>query len=192
MKQIYFYILLFIVAPTFYSCAFNSNYISQDFSFNVDLNRIDTSNIKLKIGDIFTMDYDSIKVDIVLLDFDIEYGKIYYGVTFIKDEKIFGRQVPDGTNNLNCLDLIDFFYLNKKTIKSYIKKERVDLAYGKLELGLHVVVSNHSELIGHYNYGLTQRNKPQTPCNKGLINPNSIRECYFNLDKYKQTIANNK
>lgn len=188
MKQIYLAIS-FLITVTFYSCISNSNYNNQDFSFNVDLDGIDTSEIKLKIGDIFTMDYDSIKVDILLLDFDIEYGNTYYGVTFIKDRKIFGRQIPDGTNNLNCLDLIDFFYLNKKTIKDFNKEERVDLAYSKLELGSHAIVSNHIDLIGHYNYGLSQRSKPQTPCNKGLVNLNSIRECYFNLDKYKETNA---
>jgi len=41
------------------------------------------------------------------------------------------------------------------------------------------------DLISSYEFGLEKRKLEQTPCDEDVFGLNPVRECYFELAKYK-------
>ncbi len=148
-----------------------------------DWKGIDLNEMPVKFGQILRFEKDSNVINAIALDFDKDEGGIWIGLCFINKTNIFGRQIPSGWINTKCLDLLDLQYLNNEGLKQYQIIDQIKVNRDKVGIGLITPVSNVEDLMLEYKRGIEQRKKKQTSCDEGLIDEESVRECYFNVKK---------
>ncbi len=143
----------------------------------------------LQFGQLIKFEIDNQEVKAIVLDFDQDDEGIWYGMCFLNQNKLFGRQIPSGLINTTCVDLLDLTYLHNKALKSYEVVEQYDIDTIQVGIGSLTPVKDHIELLRDYKAGLEQRNKVQTPCNEDISGLNPVRECYFELKKVLKVSA---
>lgn len=156
---------------------------SKEF-FKPEWKNVDTSKLPLKFGQIINFNINGQNIKVILLDFDKDEAGVWYGLAFINQTKIFGRQIPSGYDK-NCVDLLDLTYLNEKGLREFqiLKSESIDI--NKVGIGSISPVNNYSEILNNYKFGIEQRKNKQTPCNEEILSTNPVRECYLNLSSIK-------
>ncbi|WP_207424599.1 hypothetical protein [Desertivirga brevis] len=151
-----------------------------------DWKGIDISELPVNFGQILRFKKDNDVIDALVMDFDKDEGGIYIGLCFFYKTKLFGRQIPSGWINTQCLNLLDGIYLNIDGLKQYQVISQIKVDRGKVGIGSINPISNVNELMVEYRKGIEQRKKKQTPCNEGLTDEKSVRECYFDVETIKQ------
>ena len=151
---------------------------------NPNWDGIETKNLKLKFGQIVTFKKENEKIRAIVLDFNKDEKGIWYGLCFFNNNKLFGRKVPNGLVDVECMKLIDLTYLNEKGLGEFeiISNEKLDLT--KIGIGSTGSALTYSDLLRNYSYGLKKRLQKETPCND-ILNSRAIRECYFGLSNFK-------
>lgn len=147
---------------------------------------IDIKALPVRFGQILRFKKDNRVINAIVLDFDKDEGGIWIGMCFINKAKLFGRQIPNRWINATCLDLLDLQYLNYKGLKQYQIIDNIKVDKDKVGIGSITPILNLTELMEEYNRGIEQRKKKQTPCNEGLTNEKSVRECYFDVEAIKE------
>jgi len=162
----------------------NNNPDTAKAFFRHDWKSIETKDLPLQFGDIISFNINDTLVKAIILDFDKDEGGVWFGMCFLNENKLFGRQIPSGFNG-DCVDLLDYAYLNQKALGDFEKITTENIDLNKIAVGSFSPVSNYKNLLRDYTWGLKQRTKKQTPCNKDVLGINSVRECYFDLDNFK-------
>ncbi|MBE0664024.1 MAG: hypothetical protein IH597_16330 [Bacteroidales bacterium] len=150
--------------------------------FRPDWSGIDTAKIDFKFGDRIRLNLQDEYIDAVVLDFSQDETGLWIGFCFINDGKLFGRQIPSGLLNRECVDLFDIVYVKQEFLTTETIVDNLHIDINAIRIGAISTMNNYSDLISAFNYGLEQREKEPTPCNKGLASPNSIRERYFEIE----------
>jgi hypothetical protein len=154
--------------------------------FRPDWSGIDTARIDFKFGDIVRLNLQEEYVDAVVLDFSQDETGIWIGFCFLYNGKLFGRQIPSGFLNRECVDLLDIVYVQQDFLTTEMIIDNLQPDINTIRLGAITAANNYSDLINAFNYGLEQRKKEPTPCDKGLTSPNSVRERYFEIVMIKK------
>lgn len=146
---------------------------------------LDIDSFPVKFGQILKFDKDSIEMYALVLDFGEDEGGLWIGVSFIDQNRLFGRQIPNGMIKTKCLDLLDMTYIKKDALTDYEVVETIEVNKTKIGIGSQSPVTSFSEIKRDFDKGIEERKKEQTPCDKGLTDLNPVRECYFDIEKIK-------
>ena len=139
----------------------------------------------MKFGQILKFNSDSTEITAIVLDFSTDEGGQWFGVSFIDQNRLFGRQIPSGLINTKCLDLLDLTYIQRDALIDFEVLETISVNKEKVGVGSQSPATNISEIKRDFDRGIEQRKKEQTPCDKGLTDLNPVRECYFDIKKIK-------
>lgn len=150
-----------------------------------DWTGLDIEKFPVKFGQILKFDNDSIDLNAIVLDFSEDEAGQWIGVSFINQNRLFGRQIPSGMTNTNCLDLLDLTYIIIDALNDFEVLETIEVNKTKVGIGSQSPVTSFSEIKRDFDRGIEQRKKEQTPCNKELMDLNPVRECYFDIEKIK-------
>lgn len=150
-----------------------------------DWTGLEIESFPVKFGQILKFDNDSAHFKAIVLDFSEDEGGQWIGVSFIDQNRLFGRQIPSGMINTKCLDLLDLTYIKKDALIDYDVVESIAVNKTKVGIGSQSPATNFSEIKRDFDWGIQQRKKEQTPCDKGLTDLNPVRECYFDIEKIK-------
>ena len=146
--------------------------------------KISVENLPLKFGEKILISVDDEEINAIVVDFDKDEAGIWYGLSFLNHNNIFGRTIPSGFNG-DCVDLIDVSYLNSKALHNYISGGIQSIDRDKVAIGSKSPVTNYSELARDYKLGIEQRKKKPTSCNEDIISNDVVRERYFDLSFLK-------
>ena len=146
---------------------------------------LDIESFPVKFGQVLKFDNDSTKITAIVLDFSEDEGGQWIGVTFIDQNRLFGRQIPSGMINTKCLDLLDLTYIQRDALTDYEIVETIMVNKSKIGIGSQSPATSFSEIKRDFEWGIEQRKKEETPCDKGLTDLNPVRECYFDIEKIK-------
>jgi hypothetical protein len=144
---------------------------------------MDIDTLPVKFGQILKFEQDSFALNAIVLNFSKDEGGIWIGLCFIENNKLFGRQIPNGLINTTCLDLLDLAYLNLGGLKHYKITGELTVDRNNVGIGSDWPAENFNDLKNAFDFGIEQRKKKQTPCEKGLTDLNPVRECYFDMEK---------
>nr|MBI1229200.1 hypothetical protein [Cytophagales bacterium] len=67
---------------------------------------LNIESFPVKFGQILKFDSDSAKITAIVLDFSEDEGGQWIGVSFIDQNRLFGRQIPSGMINTNVLTFL--------------------------------------------------------------------------------------
>ncbi|MGL5236270.1 MAG: hypothetical protein ACRC8Z_16210 [Empedobacter falsenii] len=170
-----------IVLLSFFCC--NSSVSENNTVSETNYDKIDDSVLKFKFGDIILFEDTNVKA--VVIDIFKEDNKIFYGISFMVNDNIFGRRIPEGFEG-NCVNLIDILYveenyLTNKKIK-VIKQE--NLNFKKIRIGAYGYINSYEEILRNYKKGIEIRKLEQTPCTN-LTELKPIHEQYFDINQFK-------
>jgi len=144
---------------------------------------LDIESFPVKFGQILKFEYDSAEIWCIVLDFSEDEGGQWIGVCFIDENRLFGRQIPSGMINTKCLDLLDLTYIKREVLNEFEVLETLTVNISKVGIGSQSPATTLSEIKRDFDWGIEQRKKKQTPCDKGLTDLNPVRECYFSIKK---------
>ncbi len=146
---------------------------------------LEIESFPVKFGQILKFNGDSAEMTAIVLDFSKDEGGQWIGVCFIDQNRLFGRQIPNGLINKKCLDLLDLTYIQRDGLIDFEVLETITVNKTKIGIGSQSPASSFSEIKRDFDRGIEQRKKEQTPCDKGLTDLNPVRECYFEIEKIK-------
>ena len=161
----------------------SSNSIPEIFKPNLE--GIDVKKFPVEIGNVLEFKINNLKIVAIVLSFKIEQNQKYIGLCFLNENKLFGRQIPNGMINTTCIDLLDFTYLNFKSDLKFEIIDKINVNKNEIGIGSFGFAENLNELNDAFVLGINQRKKEQTPCDKDIANINPVNECYFAIEKYK-------
>lgn len=144
-----------------------------------------TNSFNLNFGDLLEVDLKNRKINSLVVDFVREDTNLIVGICLMNNDELFGRQIPDGLINTKCADMLDVVFIDKNSFKKFKVLKKVLLDTSKIQIGGQFPANDNTDIEMFYNLGIEKRKKEQTPCNKGIIDASSIRECYFALSKYR-------
>jgi hypothetical protein len=167
-----------------------------------DWKGIDTSKTDLKMGDCIFFNDSNKYYAAFLFDIDIDSAGCWYGFCFtnycdsikpdfnlLNSSLLFGRQIPAGLINTQCINCYDLAYLNESGLKEGPNKigliGHFKYDYLKIRLGSISPSYDISKLISFYKYGIEQRKKIPDDCKKSIFKLNAITERYFPLNMIK-------
>lgn len=178
-------LIIFVFGLLFFGC--NTQIVDNDEQIPIEMQPdwkgFEIHKLPVKFGQILQFKIDSIIINAVVIDFDKDEGGIWIGLCFINNNKLFGRQIPNGLINTKCLDLLDLAYLNINGLEEYQIVDNLKIDKNKVGIGSSSPVSDLLALKRTFDYGIEQRKKEQVPYNKGLTDLNPVRECYFEIVK---------
>lgn len=146
---------------------------------------LEIESFPVKFGQILKFHNENTELKAVVLDFSEDEDGQWIGVSFIDQNRIFGRQIPSGMINTKCIDLLDLTYFQPDALIDYEVVETIAVNKTKVGIGSQSSATNFSEVKRDFDKGIQQRKKEQTPCDKGLTDLNPVRECYFDIEKIK-------
>ena len=175
------YFVICIVLFSFFCC--NPSVSENNALSETNYGKIDDSDLKFKFGDIILFEDTNIKA--VVIDIFKEDNIIFYGISFMMNDNIFGRRIPEGFEG-NCIDLIDILYVNENYLAnkkvSVIKQE--NLNFKKIGIGAYGYIKSYEEILSDYKKGIEIRKLEQTPC-ANLTELKPIYEQYFDINQFK-------
>lgn len=175
--------IIIITLIFMFSCGLPNDNKKLTSSVSPNWKGIDTSQFKAKFGQVLLFEIDSTNVKGVVLDFSQDDGGKWTGVCFINENRIYGRQIPDGLFAPSCVDLIDLTYIHEEVLSNYQIENTIKVDVSKIEVGAINTAINAEEIKFLFDWGISQRLKPQTPCTEGLLDVEAVRECYFKINK---------
>jgi hypothetical protein len=146
---------------------------------------LEIESFPLKFGQILDFVNETTEIKAVVLDFSEDEGGQWIGASFIDQNRLFGRQIPSGMISTRCLDLLDLTYIKMDALIDYEVVEIIAVNKSKVGIGAQSTATNFSEIKRDFDWGIEQRKKEQTPCDKGLTDLNPVRECYFDIERIK-------
>jgi hypothetical protein len=147
---------------------------------------LDIESFPVKFGQILKFENDSSEIRGIVLDFSEDEGGQWIGVSFIDQNRLFGRQIPSGMIYTKCLDLLDLTYIQREALIDFEVLEVITVNKSKVGIGSQSTATSFVEIKRDFDRGIEQRKKEQTPCDKGLTDLNPVRECYFEIEKIKK------
>jgi hypothetical protein len=126
------------------------------------------------------------QIEAVVIDVTKDEGGIWYGLCYLNNNKLFGRQIPNGIIFTTCVDMLDATYLNESGINLINKLELIGLSNTSIRIGSESPATTMEDLIRSYKFGLERRKLKQTPFDEDIFGLNPVRECYLDLTKYKK------
>ena len=179
LMKLLFSVLVFLLLL---SCNTNTSNTIREI-FKPKWEDADTKNLPVQFGDVVRFTINDTLVTAIILDFKDE-GDIWIGMCFIKENNIFGRQIPRGYSG-DCMDLLDFTYLNSKALNEFKKIRSEKININKIGIGSESVATSYDDILRDYKRGLMQRKKKQTPCNENISGLDNVYERYFDLNNFK-------
>ena len=152
--------------------------------FATNFGKIDDKNLKLKFGDLVEFEINNQKINAIILDITLEENEYWFGLCFIKNNRLFGRRIPEGFGG-ECIELFDITYLNEKGLNNFKLINNLKIEYDKVGTGSNSPVINYEEILRDYEQGLENRKKSETPCKEKLKMLDPINECYIGIDKIR-------
>ncbi|QSE98069.1 hypothetical protein [Fulvivirga lutea] len=134
--------------------------------------------LALSFGQLVTIES---KINAVVVDVSKDEGGIWYGLCFYTDKGLFGRQIPNGMVFTTCTDMVDLTYLNESSLDIVQKGEILSISCFPYKIGSNTPAENKEDVIRSFEYGINRRKLQQTPCDEGIFDLNTVRECYFTL-----------
>jgi hypothetical protein len=185
-------ILIFLIFTTVVSCKSNS---SPDI-LRPRWQGINTSELVFNMGDLISIKDSNFYYAVILLDVDSDSAGIWYGfcLTNFKDSNeldlikedslfLFGRQIPSGLINTQCIDCYDLTYINEKGLMKDRNKfsllEHVNYNPLKIYIGSDSPTMEFSGLIRNYRRGIELIKKKPDDCKKSIFKLDAVRERYF-------------
>lgn len=144
--------------------------------------KIDDYNLQLKFGDVIQSEDGNIKA--IVIDISNEDNKYFFGVSFMNDNQIFGRRIPEGFNG-DCIDLVDVIYIEESYLINKFKiLKHENLNFKKIGIGAYGYVNSYEEILSHYINDIKRRELEQTSCTD-LMELNPVFEQYFDINQFK-------
>ena len=150
--------------------------------FLTNYGKIDDKNLKLKFGELIEFEINDQKINAVVLDIKQESNENWFGICFLNNNLLFGRKIPQGIGG-NCIYLYDLSFVNEKALNNYKILEKLKIDFTKVGFGSDSPVINQEQILRDYKYGIEQRKKKETPCEKKLELLDPTNECYFELNE---------
>jgi hypothetical protein len=190
--------LTFLLIASMISCSLNhpADLVKQN------LHGIKTSELFFNFGDVVSIKDSNNYYAAILFDVDSDSAGIWYGfcLTNFKDSTkpdirsldtlfLFGRQIPSGIINSQCIDCYDLTYINEKCLLKNKNKisliVHIDYNPLKIYMGSDSPTRELSGLIKDYNWGIERRSMTPDDCKKSIFKLNAVRERYFPLSMIK-------
>jgi hypothetical protein len=124
---------------------------------------LDIESFPVKFGQILKFENDSAEIRGIVLDFSEDEGGQWIGVSFIDQNRLFGRQIPSGMINTKCLDLLDLTYIQREALIDFEVLETITVNKSKVGIGSQSPATTLSEIKRNFDWGIEQRKKEQTP-----------------------------
>jgi len=157
---------------------------------------IETSGLAFDIGDLISIRDTDFYYAAILLDLDSDSAGIWYGFcltnfrdTIKLDSKtidslyLFGRQIPSGLINTQCIDCYDLTYINEYGLKLDREKfsliEHINHDPLKIFIGSDSPTMELSGLVRDYQKGIEQRKKEPDDCKASIFKLDAVRERFF-------------
>ena len=150
--------------------------------FLTNYGKIDDKNLKLKFGDLIEFVIKNQKINAIVLDIKQENNENWFGLCFLNNNRLFGRNIPQGFNG-DCIELYDLTFLNERGLIDYKVLKNLKINFKKVGFGSDSPAINETEVLRDYKLGIELRKKIETPCEKKLRNLNPVNECYFPLNQ---------
>ena len=185
-------ILTFSIVTLVISCKSNS---SPDIR-RPNWQGIKTSGLVFDIGDLISIRDSNFYYAAILLDLDSDSAGIWYGfcLTNFRDTikldlktldslYLFGRQIPSGLINTQCIDSYDLTYVNENGLKLERDKfsliEHINYNPLKIFIGSDSPTMELSGLVRDYQRGIEQRKKEPDDCKTSISKLDAVRERFF-------------
>jgi hypothetical protein len=163
---------------------------------------IETSELVFKMGDLVSIKDSNSFYAAILLDVDSDSAGLWYGFCFLdyKNSKIldintsdtlflFGRQIPSGLINTQCIDCYDLSYINEKGLlkdrSNFSIIDHINYNPLKIYIGSISPTMELSGLIRDYHSGKKRRLLTQDDCKKSILKLDAVRERYFQFRMIK-------
>jgi hypothetical protein len=185
-------ILTFSIVTLVISCKSNS---SPDI-LRPNWQGIKTSGLVFDIGDLISIRDSNFYYAAMLLDLDSDSSGIWYGfcLTNFRDtikpdlEKLdslylFGRQIPSGLINTQCIDCYDLTYINENGLildrDKFSLIEHINYNPLKIFIGSNSPTMELSGLVRDYQRGIEKRKKEPDDCKTSIFKLDAVRERFF-------------
>ena len=163
---------------------------------------IKTSELVFNMGDLISIKDSNNYYAAILFDVDLDSAGIWYGFCFtnFKDSVkpdlrssdslfLFGRQIPSGLINTQCIDCYDLSYINEKGLmknkNNFSLISHIDYNPLKIYMGSDSPTMELSGLIRDYHWGIERRLMNPDDCKKSIYKLNAVRERFFPLNMIK-------
>jgi hypothetical protein len=163
---------------------------------------IKTSELVFDIGDLICIRDSNFYYAAILLDLDSDSAGIWYGLclTNFRDTIkpnlstldnlfLFGRQIPSGLINTQCIDCYDLTYINDKGLimdrNKFSLIEHINYNPLKIFIGSDSPTMDLSGLVRDYQRGIEQRKKEPDDCKTSIYKLDAVRERFFPFTKIK-------
>ena len=150
--------------------------------FRTNYGKINDKNLKLKFGELIEFQIQNQKISAVVLDIKQENNENWFGLCFLNNNQLFGRKIPQGFGG-ECINLYDLTFINENGLSHYKIVRKLQIDFNKVGFGSDSPVINVEEILRDYIWGINQRKKSETPCEKKLAKLNPTNECYFPLNQ---------
>lgn len=174
MNRIIFIIIFF----SLFGCNPDSNKLISAHSHRTEIN---FDSLPVQLGNVIEFKIDSLIIDGIVLDFDKDEAGTWIGICFIVNNRLFGRQIPNGLINTSCEDRLDLVYINSKVFPVFTFIDSIQVNKEKIKIGSITTVSTPDAILKQFIYGRNQRTKQQTPYNEKIFDLDAVRECYFDF-----------
>ena len=144
---------------------------------------LNLSEFEFKFGDEVQFEWDNHKRNGVVVDFSKDEAGRWIGISFLEENKIFGRQIPSGFSG-DCVELLDVCYLHESGVTDLVKVGSYKIDVQKIGMGALMPAMTIQELEQYFKQGLEQRAKKQMDCAQISLEPNPVHECYFEISQF--------
>lgn len=153
---------------------------------------VKSENLKLKIGDVISMKTGKNLLYGIVMDHNEDEMGIWYGICLsktkiekskINNSQFFGRIIPSGLFQTNCVECFDLTYLNEKGLNEGLTIiENIKLNRDNISIGANSPAINISEVERNYENWTKERLKKPTECGEKVLSTNRVDERYMKLN----------
>jgi hypothetical protein len=157
---------------------------------------IKTSELVFNLGDLVSIKDSNFYYAAILMDINSDDAGLWYGFCFTNFQDLikpdirssdslflFGRQIPHGLINTQCIDCYDLSYINEKGImkdKTYFSLiGHINYNPIKIYIGSESATMELSGLIRDYRWGIERRLMEPDDCKKNIYKLDAVRERFF-------------
>jgi hypothetical protein len=190
--------LAFLMVTSIISCTSNP----PDDLFRPSWQGIKTSDLVFSMGDLISIKDSNFYYAAILLDVDSDSSGIWYGLCFTDFKNsfkpdlrssdslfLFGRQIPHGLINTQCIDCYDLSYINEnglmKNKANFSLIGHINYNPLKINIGSESATMELTRLISDYRWGIERRLMKPDDCKTGIFKLNAVRERFFPFSMIK-------
>ena len=135
---------------------------------------------KFQVGDKLVLSGENEKIQSLLLHISEEDGVKWFGICFMSEEKLFGREIPKGFGK-DTVTLFDISYLHEDIISSFEKIDHYNIVFDVFPLGSKSAFTDTDTLKDFYDFNVVQRRKKRSNRFQSMFSSNPVNECFIDV-----------